>query len=56
LYNGAVNSMLYDGAVTPQKPYENLFIGTSGAGLWRGDWVWNTVPKIPKWEWQWKQE
>ena len=55
LYNGAVNSMLYDGAVTPQKPYENLFIGTSGAGLWRGDWV-LVDPDKNKWDWQWKQE
>lgn len=44
LYNGAVNTMLYDGATVP----ESLLIGTSGAGLWRGDWTGS--------DWLWKQE
>ena len=42
LYNGAVNAFLLD---TTQSPH-NLFVCTSGAGLWRGtfstgSWSWN---------------
>jgi hypothetical protein len=44
LYNGAINSFLLDTGSTPTS----LFVCTSGAGLWRGD--------FSAGDWIWKQE
>jgi hypothetical protein len=43
LYNGALNCLFYDLAQS------RLFLCTSGAGLWRGDYIDGTY-------WSWKQE
>lgn len=49
LYNGAVNAFLLDDKATPLDPSDDsLFVCTSGAGLWRGDFNGS--------DWTWKQE
>jgi len=56
LYNGAVNAFLLD---TTQSPH-NLFVCTSGAGLWRGtfstgSYTTNDVT-VPAWSWNQERE
>jgi hypothetical protein len=56
LYNGAINAFLLD---TTQSP-ANLFVCTSGAGLWRGTFntgsYFTNGASVPPWDWKQERE